>query len=91
MSFGKSLVVAAILIPAKAIAASEEYTRAAEALYDNACANAGAVFVSNAEKQHADELPNWIRLCKAHPYRSTCRDTISIIESVTKTRPFSCD
>jgi len=94
MSVGRMvLIVAVALATTKAMAGPGDPTfeGAQEALYDNACANAAASYVSNAEKQHADQLPNWIRLCKAHPARSICKDAVDVIASVRNFKPFTCD
>ena len=90
------LIIGAALFAGQAIAASDDIVmppspdRSKLRVYDEACANAGAVFVSNAEKVHPDEVPNWIRVCKAHPERSVCEDTLKIIAEVTGKSPFSC-
>jgi hypothetical protein len=63
---------------------------AAFALYNNACANTAATFVSNTEKKHADQLPEWIRLCNSHPRPSVCRDTDDVIATVRGMSPLSC-
>ena len=87
------LIVAAALFIAKAMAASDTPPPGAtNVLYENACASVAAAYVSNTEKQHADRLPDWIRLCKAHPKRWVCLDTIEVIEKVRGTSPLTnCD
>jgi hypothetical protein len=94
-----ALVLVAVLINAKAMAAEMPpmpdvvplpEDQAAWALYNNACANAAAAFVSNTEKKHADQLPDWIKICNSHPRHSVCRDTADVIESVRGMSPLSC-
>ena len=47
--------------------------------WDNACADAAAVLMSNvAEKK----LPLWVSKCNANPDRRICRETRSMVEQV---------
>jgi hypothetical protein len=47
----------------------------------DACASAAAIIIAPQVFLAGDEknLPEWIKVCNAHPDRSMCRDTIKII------------
>lgn len=57
---------------------------------NNACAKVGAAIVSNGERQFATEMGQWIADCNHHPTRSTCEDTVELIQAIGKKSPLNC-
>jgi hypothetical protein len=55
----------------------------------DACASAAAFLIAPQVFQDGDEkdLPEWIRVCNAHPDASMCRDTIKLISDNHKVVP----
>ena len=60
------------------------------AQFDDACANAAAAYVSNAETARASALRDWIAKCEAHPRVEVCEETAGIIWDSRKLAPIKC-
>ncbi|MGD0845987.1 hypothetical protein [Bradyrhizobium sp.] len=55
----------------------------------DACASAAAIIIAPQVFLEGDDknLPEWIKVCNAHPDRSLCRETIKIISENQKQVP----
>lgn len=57
--------------------------------FSDACASAAAIIIAPQVFLEGDDksLPEWIKVCNAHPDRSMCRETIKIISENQKQVP----
>ena len=85
---GAAPFLAMLMWPSLVAAGQISSNRTAQ--FDDACANAAAAFVSNAETARADALRDWIAKCEAHPRGEVCQETASIIWDSRKLAPIKC-
>ena len=57
---------------------------------DDACASYAAAMISNTERDHAKEMPDWKYKCERHPIKVTCEDTLDTVQEARHISPLHC-